>query len=755
MFVNLKIGMRLTISFAISLVLLVIVASLGISRINNLNTEIKSLVQKEFIETVHANNLIDAINTNAQILRNAYIFGEAESQKELSKIPEQTQIILQNIEWLEKSIDTDIEKSALQKTKTARLAYVVEMNRYLALLKAGQREEAVAMLLGDLRRTQADYIGATNALIDGQSALVVKAGKDAEALAHQSEQFLLILTAVAAIFSVVMGWLITRSITVPTRYLMENANKMAAGNFDNKIETVQKDEVGELAQSLRQMQTAVQTMVSDASMLSGAAIQGKLSTRADSSKHQGDFRKIVEGVNSTLDAVIGPLNVAAQYVDDISKGAIPPKITDTYQGDFNTLKNNLNTCIGAINALVADADMLATAAVEGKLATRADANQHQGEFKKVVNGINKTLDSIIVPMNEAVAVLVELEQGNLTSSVKGDYKGDLKDFKNTVNNTVQKLAQVVTEVNTTAETLATATAQVSATSQTLAQASSEQAASVEETSASINQMAASIEQNTESAKIVDGISTQGSAKAADGGQAVTETVGAMKQIAKKISIINDIAYQTNLLALNAAIEAARAGEHGRGFAVVAAEVRKLAERSQVAAQEIGQLAANSVGMAEKAGKLLDEIVPATRKTADLVQEITAASQEQTVGVTQINTAMGQLSQITQQNATASEQLAATAEEISFQANNLQQVMAFFQLEKTRGHSHGRVATPSHAAQRQRPSAPLSLTGPAQPLPSQSPNKSNKPNKSNTFNKFNNFNNLDQNGEIDESNFVTF
>jgi methyl-accepting chemotaxis protein len=192
-------------------------------------------------------------------------------------------------------------------------------------------------------------------------------------------------------------------------------------------------------------------------------------------------------------------------------------------------------------------------------------------------------------------------------------------------------------------------------------------------------MAASISQNTENAKVADGMSAQGSQKAAEGGDAVTETVKAMKDIAKKIGIIDDIAYQTNLLALNAAIEAARAGEHGKGFAVVAAEVRKLAERSQVAAQEIGQLAANSVGLAERAGKLLDEIVPSTKKSADLVQEITAASEEQSAGVSQINNAMAQLSQITQQNASASEELAATAEEISSQAGNLQTLMGFFDL----------------------------------------------------------------------------
>lgn len=288
--------------------------------------------------------------------------------------------------------------------------------------------------------------------------------------------------------------------------------------------------------------------------------------------------------------------------------------------------------------------------------------------------------SITKPITEAANAAQELAEGNLTVKIESKSKDEVGLLLSAMQAMVAKLTQIISEVNTASDALGNASQQVSATAQSLSQSSSEQAASVEETTASIEQMTSSITQNTENAKVTDNMATKSSTEAVQGGTAVKDTVEAMKSIAGKIGIIDDIAYQTNLLALNAAIEAARAGEHGKGFAVVAAEVRKLAERSQVAAQEIGQLAGSSVKMAEQAGKLLDEMVPSIKKTSDLVQEIAAASQEQSQGVGQINGAMGQLNKATQQNASASEELAATAEEMGGQAAQLQDLMSFFRLD---------------------------------------------------------------------------
>ena len=298
----------------------------------------------------------------------------------------------------------------------------------------------------------------------------------------------------------------------------------------------------------------------------------------------------------------------------------------------------------------------------------------QGAMEKIANEISTQNNKII---KDVSTVLAELGNGNLEKRVTMEYKGDFSDIKESINSFAQRVEKVITDINSSTVQIASASDEVSSAAGSLSTGATEQASSLEETTAAIEEMAGGISQNADNARKTNEISSKSSTMAKDGGAAVEQTVEAMRNIASKIGIIEDIAYQTNLLALNAAIEAARAGEHGKGFAVVASEVRKLAERSQTAAQEISKITTDSVEISEKAGELLNEIVPSIEQTSELIEEIASASAEQDTGISQINYAMTNLDQVTQQNASASEELASASDEMRSQAEHLKRLVSFF------------------------------------------------------------------------------
>lgn len=292
--------------------------------------------------------------------------------------------------------------------------------------------------------------------------------------------------------------------------------------------------------------------------------------------------------------------------------------------------------------------------------------------------------SVTEPMRGIVAVVEQVASGDLRVAAEVDRRDDVGRLQSAIKQMLDRMRQVISEVRASAVTLSSAAVQVASTSEVLSQGTSEQAASVEETTSSLEEMSSSITQNAENCRQTERMAVASAKNAEESGKSVGETVAAMKTIAEKISIIEEIAYQTNLLALNAAIEAARAGEYGRGFAVVATEVRKLAERSQKAAGEIGGLASQSVKVAERSGQLLLELVPAIQKTAELVQEVAIASREQSSGVAQINTAMETVDQVTQRNASFAEELSSTSAQMSSQAESLLQLIGFFQISVDQG-----------------------------------------------------------------------
>jgi methyl-accepting chemotaxis protein len=397
-------------------------------------------------------------------------------------------------------------------------------------------------------------------------------------------------------------------------------------------------------------------------------------------------------------------DIEVNYLKDLDV-ALPAYIDVTQRirdAILTNKKNDAETIVtNELRAASKKVETILTALIENNRVQAAEADHSAAKTILAMEKMMVTILTIVILLSAALGILVtriitrqlggepndaadivrRVAEGDLTVIVDLR-KGDETSLLAAMQQMITRLTEIIGEVRASAGSLASASEQVTASSTMLSQNSTEQAASVEETSASMEQIAATVAQNAENASVTDGIASKSATEAREGGQTVKETVVAMKAIAEKIGIIDDIAYQTNLLALNAAIEAGRAGEHGRGFAVVAAEVRKLAERSQVAAQEIGQLASSSVGLAVRAGDLLSEMVPSIGKTADLVKEISAASREQRMGLDQINSAINQLSIATQTNASASEELSSTAEELSSQASQLQEMMEFFKTNST-------------------------------------------------------------------------
>jgi len=488
------------------------------------------------------------------------------------------------------------------------------------------------------------------------------------------------------------------SVIGPLNVAAEYVDRISKGDIPPKITDNYNGDFNEIKNNLNQAIDAVNALVADAGMLVTAAVEGKLATRADATKHQGDYRKIVEGVNKTLDSVIGPLNVAADYVDKISRGNMPPVITDNYNGDFNTIKNNLNRCIEAVNGLIAESVTLSRAAVEGRLQTRGKADKFEGGYREIVQGVNDTLDAVLKPIEEAASCLKEMANGNLNVEVKGNYQGDHAIIKDALNGTIDAMNDILGQVSMAVEQVSAGSREIATSSQALSQGATESASAVEEISASMQEMGSQTNQNAENATQANKLAVLARDNAERGNGQMTQMVKAMgdinqsaNNISKIIKVIDEIAFQTNLLALNAAVEAARAGKHGKGFTVVAEEVRNLAQRSAKAAKETTEMIEDSIkrtevgtAIAENTSKALEEIVVGATKVTDLISEIAAASKEQAQGIGQINNGLGQVDQVTQQNTASAEEMASAGEELSSQSLQLKQMLAKFQLKKAAG-----------------------------------------------------------------------
>jgi methyl-accepting chemotaxis protein len=471
----------------------------------------------------------------------------------------------------------------------------------------------------------------------------------------------------------------------------------ARQQMDQQLVALDHNANDEERAQLRDIRANLTTYEAGFQRVQSAMRAGQITTPADANAALVDVKDAIRGVEISADS-LAKLQIA--QIDDKGVSA------EQTSGRANAMII-VASIIAAIFGLVISVMLtlgitrpLATAVAAADRVALGDVDvQFTTDRRDEVGTVLTAMQRMIASTKAKVDAAVRIAGGDLTIAVMP--ASDRDALGTALQGMVAKLSQVIGEVRAGANALSSAATQVSSTSQSLSQGTSEQAASVEETTSSLEQMTASISKNADNSRQLEQSAVKAARDGEESGKAVVDTVGAMKAIAEKISIIEEIAYQTNLLALNAAIEAARAGEHGKGFAVVATEVRKLAERSQTAAKEIGGLAVSSVKVAERSGQLLTELVPAIRKSAETVQEVAAATAEQSAGVSQINRALTGVDQVTQRNASAAEELASTAEEMASQAESLEQLMSFFHVQGM-PESH---SAPSRSAPRPAPKAP--------------------------------------------------
>lgn len=623
-FKDLKLGQKLGIGFGILIIISGILGTLSIVNMSQVSTK-STYLSEQYVPEVEIANEIE--RNSLQTMYNMRGYGLTEDTDYLNEGKSYLNTVKSKIIEAEnlanKSGQLKVLKNSLESAKE-------ELNKYENLVnETVQLNEDLISLRQDMDDNAAKFIKACNDFINNQNRklkLNINGGASANTLSERHKK-----------------------ITLANK-IIDKGNQLRVANF--KAQSLRdldmyKKAINEfeISNELNQL-SKITTEAEDITDITEMENSGKAyKTAMENFFKDWQKREIINTKRN--DAA----NIVLQQVNDIAEAGIDETTTIANEAVTLLSSSSLVMVFGLIIALI-------LGIILALILTRI----------------------IVTPIKQGVTFAQKIANGDLTATVDVKQKDEIGNLADALKDMADRLKDIIGNIIEGADNIAAASLEMSTSSQEMSQGASEQASSAEEVSSSIEEMSANIQQNNDNAQETEKISIKATDGVKKGNNASIKSVGAMKEIAEKITIINDIAFQTNILALNAAVEAARAGEHGKGFAVVAAEVRKLAERSAVAAKEIDDVSKDGVSISENAGKLLAEIVPEIERTAQLVQEISAASIEQTSGTNQINNAIQQLNQVTQQSAAIAEEMATSAEELSSQAEQLKEIVSYFKVD---------------------------------------------------------------------------
>ncbi|WP_082054197.1 methyl-accepting chemotaxis protein [Methyloterricola oryzae] len=815
-------------------VLLIMLGSIGFGsfQMSQIENRLEDIVDDDFTKLQAINALREAIREEGMAIRNLMLMTDPEIQSEMkARVPKQRDEYAKNERFLRETVVSAEGKSFLHKLDGFKVEALALNDQTLELLQRGKLAEASAFFYEKGRLPNRNWLLTLDAFRNQQMELTNQVYGEAKGAFRMAIGVMVVISVVALLaafwVSKRLACRIYDQLGCEPSEAAEFAERLAAGDLSARLDTQGKP-ARSLVMAQQKIVESIAALVAAADSLVQAAVAGRLDTRAELGSLQGEYRKIVEGVNRTMDYVVGYLDnmplpamviskerevlymnkrgaelgassksrllgqkcfdhfntgdchsggcaclkamasnnqVSSETVArpgnlelDIKYIGMPVRnlrgeITGAFEvvmdetdikkaqrlakkiADFQSVEaeragaalrklavgdldiqvavassdkdteeaaagcrmiaDSIEKVVASVGSLIEDSTMLSNATLQGNLQARAEEARHQGDYRRIVQGMNDTLSAVAAPIVEVVRVLGALARGDLTERITADYKGTFAALRDDANVTVENLSRSVESIREATDAINTASREIAMGNADLSQRTEEQASSLEETASSMEELASTVKQNADNARQANQMAVAASDVAVRGGDVVQQVVGTMnainessRKIVDIISVIDGIAFQTNILALNAAVEAARAGEQGRGFAVVAGEVRNLAQRSAAAAKEIKTLIGDSVEKVEdgaklvsQAGRTMDEIVSAVKRVTDIMSEIAAASVEQSSGIEQVNQAVTQMDETTQQNAALVEEAAAAAESLEEQAGNLAHTVAQFRLDQ--------------------------------------------------------------------------